>query len=210
MSIKLITTGDPKIDEAFRSLTTFLSMQQDKISSMESSINALKSLVNKKAASSNNITVTSDGGVAIILKNNTGAESVKGYVVTADETELGAVKLIEQGGLNPIGVIYESGVPDGLDMLVSVSGIADVYFSGSTSVGNLARGPISSDATHVDGQAISESYPSGKINLWQGNIQLTINPVTINNMIDGYFYKLGIVIESRTGAGLAKTVLHFN
>lgn len=210
MSIKLITTGDPKIDEAFRSLTTFLSMQQDKLLSMESSINALKSLVNKKATSSSNITVTSDGGIAIVIKNNTGAESIKGYVVTADETEVGAAKLIEQGGLNPLGVIYESGVPAGLGMLVAVSGIASVYFSGSTSIGNLARGPITSDISPIDGQAISEPYPSGKINLWQGNIQLTINPDTINNMVDGYFYKLGIVIESRIGAGLAKTVLQFN
>lgn len=210
MNIKLITTGNLKIDEAFRSLTTLISMQQDKISVLESYVNGLRKNVVGKLSGSKKITITSDGGVAIHLKNNTGGESIEGYVVAIDDSENSSVKYIAQGGLNPIGVFYESGIPNGVDALVVVSGIANVYFSGSVSLGQMARGFVDSDLTYVPGQVVAVDYPINTLNLWQGEVQLTINPETTLVKADMYFYKVGVAIESRTGAGLAKTVLHFN
>ncbi len=210
MNIKLITTGDPKIDEAFRNLTTIISMQQDKISELETYVNSLRKDIICKLTGSKNVTITSEGGIAIRLKNNTGGESVKGYVVAADASVEGAVKYITQGGLNPIGVFYESGIPNGIDALVVVSGIANVYFSGSVSLGQMARGFVGSDLTAVNGQATSIDYPIDTLNMWQGEVQLTINPETTLVKADMYFYKVGVAIESRSGAGLAKTVLHLN
>jgi hypothetical protein len=73
-----------------------------------------------------------------------------------------------------------------------VSGIADVYFWGNTVRGHLARTGIASDTGEVSGQALSEAVPESPF------------------ATDKHFCEIGHVIESRTGAGLAKIIMHFN
>lgn len=194
MNIKLITTGDPRIDEAFRSLTTIIASQQDQILRLESIANKNRTDIGNKLTESRNIKITSEGGLAILLKNKTGGNSVKGYVVGVySSTAIDkSVRLIQQNIPDPIGVFYESGIPDGNDAWVVVSGIADVYFIGTTVRGYLARGFVTSDAGFVAGQALSEAVPTSPF------------------ATDKHFYEIGHIIESRSGAGLAKVVLHFN
>lgn len=144
------------------------------------------------SASSESVKITPDGGIAVKFKNRTGAVSVKGYVVTASSSYDNSVSLIVVDAPNPIGVIYESGIPDGGDVWVVVSGKAHIYFVGNTTRGNFARGFLSSDVGYVSGQALSEAYPTSPF------------------ASDKHFYEIGHVLESRTGAGLALTVLHFN
>ena len=141
-----------------------------------------------------NAKLTREGGVAVKMVNMTGAASVKGEVVTVyDATAVdNAVDKIVVDAPNPIGVFYESGVADGQSAWVVVSGIADVYFVGDTTRSHLARGFLTTDAGYVVGQAISEIYPTAPF------------------ASDKHFYEIGHVLESRTGAGLAKCVLHFN
>ena len=94
---------------------------------------------------------------------------------------------------NPIGIIYDDGIADGLEVWVVISGIADVYFVGNTTRGDIARGFLTADgASYVSGQALSEAYPTSPF------------------ASDKHFYEIGHVLESRTGAGLAKCILHFN
>lgn len=126
------------------------------------------------------------------LTNKTGAATVKGNVVTNSDTVANAVELIIQGEPDPIGVFYESGIADGAEAWVVVAGIADVYFTGSTTLGHLARGFVAADAGYVIGQALSEAIPSSPF------------------ATDKHFYEIGHVLEARTGAGLAKCILHFN
>jgi hypothetical protein len=141
---------------------------------------------------SEKVGMSADGGVMVKLTNKTGANSVKGEVVHANSAQNNSVVKIVVDVPDPIGVFYESGVADGAEAWVVVSGIADVYFVGDTTRGHMARGFITGDAGYVTGQALSEAVPGA--------------PFATNK----HFYEIGHVLESRTGAGLAKCVLHFN
>lgn len=137
--------------------------------------------------------MTPEGGYAVLLTNRTGGASVKGEVVTASSSYDNSVSKIVVDVPSPIGVFYQSGVANGQPAWVVVSGVADVYFVGSTTRGHLARGFLTSDgAAYVSGQALSEAVPSSPF------------------AADKHFYEMGHVLETRTGAGLAKCILHFN
>jgi len=128
----------------------------------------------------------------VTLINKTGAPSVKGEVVCASNTTNNAVRKIVIDQPDPIGVFLDSGVPDGQMARVIFSGVAEVYFIGSTTRGHLARGFVTGDAGYVSGQALSEAVPSPPF------------------ASDKHWYELGHLLESRTGAGLARCVIHFN
>ena len=136
---------------------------------------------------------TDQGGLAVRLTNKTGAASVKGEVVHSNSAVDNSVIKAVVDVPDPIGVFLESGVPDGAEAWIVVSGIAEVYFIGSTTRGHLARGFLTADgAGYVVGQAMSEELPA--------------NPFTDAK----HFYEIGHVLETRTGAGLAKVDLHYN
>lgn len=141
---------------------------------------------------SERVMFTAEGGLAVKMTNKTGAASVKGEVVTTGSTVDNSVIKVIVDVPNPIGVFYESGVADGAEAWVVVSGIAEVYFIGSTTRGQFARGFITGDAGYVAGQALAEAVPTAPF------------------ATDKHFYEVGHILASRTGAGLAKTVLHFN
>jgi hypothetical protein len=137
--------------------------------------------------------INADGGYMIKLTNRTGGNSVKGEVVETSSSYDNAVQKIVKDVPDPIGVFYESGIADGAEAWIVVSGIADVYFVGNTTRNHLARGFLTADgASYVTGQALSETIPTSPF------------------ASDKHFYEIGHVLESRTGAGLAKCVLHFN
>jgi hypothetical protein len=137
--------------------------------------------------------MNADGGFMIKLTNRTGGNSVKGEVVETSSSYDNAVQKIVKDVPDPIGVFYESGIADGSEAWIVVSGIADVYFVGNTTRNHLARGFLTADgASYVTGQALSEAVPTSPF------------------ANDKHFYEIGHLLESRTGAGLAKCVLHFN
>ena len=154
----------------------------------------LQRLEARDSSASPKVMLTASGGLAVRLTNKTGGASVKGEVVEADGAGAvnNAVAKIVQNEPDPIGVFYESGVADGAEAWIVVAGIADVYFIGNTTRGHVARGFVTADAGYVTGQALSEAVPSSPF------------------ASDKHFYEIGHVLESRTGAGLAKCVLHFN
>ena len=132
------------------------------------------------------------GGGLVKVINKTGAPSVIGTVLTvSSSTDMGVQKIVVDVP-TPIGVIIEKGIPDGGEVWMQTSGIVDVYFVGSATRGNLARGFITGDAGYVAGQALSEAAPVAPFGT------------------DKHFYEIGHVMESRTGAGLARVCLHFN
>lgn len=69
---------------------------------------------------------TVEGGIAVKLINKTGANSVKGTVVYADPAVDNAFEVNPIDGDMPFGVVYESGITDGSECWVVVSGIAEV------------------------------------------------------------------------------------
>jgi len=136
--------------------------------------------------------MTRTGGFAIKLTNKTGANSIAGYCVTADDSTNDAVKLVPVDVPSCIGVFLDSGVSDGSEAWVVISGIADVYYWGTTVRGYLARTGLTADTGEVSGQATAEVVPTSPFS------------------VDKHFCEIGHCIETRTGAGLARTVLHFN
>lgn len=136
--------------------------------------------------------ITTEGGLAVLLTNRTGGNSVKGYCVTTDTANNNAVKLVPIQEPNCIGVFYESDVADGSEAWIVISGIADVYYWGSTTRGYLSRTGLTADTGEVAGQAMTEAVPTSPF------------------ATDKHFCEIGHCLETRTGAGLAKTVLHFN
>lgn len=135
---------------------------------------------------------TPEGGIAVKLTNKTGANSVKGSMVRLNSGQDNSFILCVVNVPDPIGFVYENGVADGSECLVVISGIAEVYFIGNTTRGQFARGFITGDAGYVTGQALAESVPTAPF------------------ATDKHFYEVGHILESRTGAGLAKCIIHFN
>jgi len=141
------------------------------------------------------IKFTPEGGLAVLLLNKSGGNSVKGEIVTPSSGTANAVEKIVKDEPDPVGVFYDSGVADGALAWVVVAGIADVYFVASTTMGYLARGFLTADgASYVIGQALNEAVPTG-------------SPAVVS---EKHFYEIGHLLETRVGAGLAKCVLHFN
>ena len=167
------------------------------MSSLADRIDALEKKAERENANEfddmSKASTNSSGGFMIKVTNKTGGASVKGEVVTPSSATDNAVIKIVKDVPNPIGVFYESGVADGSEAWVVVAGIADVYFVGNTTRGQLARGFLTADgASYVIGQALAEAVPTPPFDS------------------DKHFYEIGHILESRTGAGLAKCILHFN
>jgi hypothetical protein len=132
------------------------------------------------------------GGVAVQMLNRTGSTTVKGTLVTTHATYDNAVTICSVDVPNCIGVFLETGGADDTMAWVVISGMAEVYFSGSATRGHMARVGVSQDIGEVNGQAISEAVPTSPF------------------ATDKHFAEIGHVAQSRTGAGLARVVLHFN
>ncbi len=69
---------------------------------------------------------TAIGGLAIKLTNKTGSNSVEGEIVETDATTANAVNLADAGDVQSSGVFYESGIADGSETWIIISGIAEV------------------------------------------------------------------------------------
>lgn len=138
-----------------------------------------------------NVKLTSEGGIAVLLTNDTGGSSVKGYIVEPSSNIDNAVKYTTNGDIDPVGVVYESGIPNGEKMWVVIAGIADVYYGTIVTRGTFSRVSVLADGV-ATGQAVNEALP--------------VPPFAT----DKHFQEIGHPLESRGTPGLAKTVLHFN
>lgn len=74
------------------------------------------------------VRMTPEGGIAIKLENDTGANTVKGQLARASTSTDDAFELATASEEECIGVIYEDGIADGNDCWIVIGGIADVLF----------------------------------------------------------------------------------
>jgi hypothetical protein len=79
----------------------------------------------------NKFMITDDGGIAFPFINKTGAPSVKGNLVEP-HSDANSIELTDADSLDPIGVIYNSGVPDGSMVWVVMYGKAKVLLDEDT------------------------------------------------------------------------------
>ena len=133
--------------------------------------------------------ITTLGGLAVKLTNKTGVNSVAGKLVIASTGTDNAVALTASGGVNCIGVFLDSGVADGSEAWVVVSGIANVLFDDDHGT---TRGDWVS--TGAAGYATSAASPAAA---------------------PTHFEEIGHCLETVAAGGAgtfitAKCVLHFN
>lgn len=137
------------------------------------------------------VKLTMEGGIAVLMTNNTGGASLEGYIVEASVGLDNAVQYTTNGDIDPIGIVYEGGIAQGDEMWVVVAGIANVYYGTAVTRATFSRVSIIADGV-ATGQAVNEALP--------------VPPFAT----DKHFQEIGHPIESRGTPGLAKTVLHFN
>lgn len=141
---------------------------------------------------SENVQMTAEGGLAVKMINKTGAASIKGYICEPSDTTDNGVKYTDNDDIDPVGIMYSDGVPDGGEVFVVVAGIAEVYYATAVTRATFSRVPVVADGIAVAGQAVNEALP--------------VPPFAT----DKHFQEIGHPIESRGTPGLAKTLLHFN
>lgn len=132
------------------------------------------------------------GGYAIKLINKTGANSVKGTLVSADTGVDDACRLTPLDGLDTIGIMWSDGVADGSAVWVVVSGIAQVKTGAAATRGQFVRQSVTTDTGAAAGIAITEAAP------------------TTPFATDNHFREVGHCIQTTGAAGLARCVIHFN
>ena len=145
---------------------------------------------NSLSTAKTKITVT--GGIAILLTNKTGANTIQGQIVKADTATDDAVILASAADDEAFGVFLEAGIADGSEAWVVVSGIADVAFDDNVAAvrGNwVATGVLA-------GYARTQAAPPAL-------------------GVAAHFEEIGHCIQSVSAGGagthiLARCVLHFN
>lgn len=78
-----------------------------------------------------NLGVTNEGGIYSTFINNTGT-SVKGTIAIASTSVENGVDIAPASSGMPIGIIYESGIPNGSEVKVVVCGKAQVLLATSS------------------------------------------------------------------------------
>lgn len=162
----------------------------DRINELIDRVNALDTLIPEGAPAK----FTPEGGLAVQLTNKTGAASVKGTLVEADDTTDNAFKVMVADDPDPIGAVYEDGIADGEPCWVVVAGIAEVLIE--------------------DGTAATRSYWAKVSDTVAGRADIT-NPAPAGGAIaalEDHFTEIGHCLETK-GSGtdvLAKIVMHFN
>jgi len=139
---------------------------------------------------------TPEGGLAIRLINKTGANSIKGTVVhpiSGTLNPIGSFDTSDVNDVDPIGAIYESGVPDGSPCFIVTAGVAEVLVeNGSTgSIGGWYK--------------VSSSTP--------GRAVMAVHAAGIPALQDSvHFMELGHGMQNHESGSevLTKIIMHFN
>lgn len=133
-----------------------------------------------------------EGGLIRLYVNDTGGVSVKGTVVQLSSAIDLAVKKVIVDVPNPIGVIYNSGVPQGGKVWVVFTGSAYVLFNTAVTRNWLVRTFIGSDSGYIEGYGLAEPFPSSPF------------------ATDKHFCEFGHSEESTVTPGLCRVNLHMN
>ena len=152
-------------------------------------INYKASYINQQL---NDHMITTEGGIAVKMINNTGLPTVKGELVQASENIDNGVE-IQVDEFDVIGVMYEDGVAQGQECWVVVNGKAEVLLTDATAS---TRGYwVYADT--ADGRA---------------NATLPLPPGGTITALTNHFKEVGHCLESKTAGTnvLALIVLHFN
>ncbi len=131
------------------------------------------------------IKFTQIGGLAVLMTNKSGTTVAGQLVEVYSATAIDDAFKTAVGSSDAVfGIVLVGGIADGSEAWVVVSGIADVLMDG----GGSGRG-----------DRIISSSTAGSADVWN-----------VGGAVATHFLEIGHSIETRTGAGLARVVLHFN
>jgi hypothetical protein len=136
------------------------------------------------ALNTEKVKLTTEGGIAILLTNKTGVNSVQGQIVIASTGTANSFATAAANEDMPIGAVYNAGVADGSECWVVVAGIADVLVDAAgAALGNvLYCGATGGSAT------AAAALPA----------------------VANHNREVGHGLEARANAGLIKAILHWN
>lgn len=138
---------------------------------------------------SDTMMITPEGGIAILVLNDIGFASVKGYICKASASAGYGVELIATNAPgNIFAIMYESGIANGQNVWVVIHGMADVYTWNGTSNEQIIRSAVTGDATINAGQGMSVA-------------SITLLPQLLA--------KVGVSLNGGAGAGLKRVKLSF-
>jgi len=166
-------------------IITALNQVSGDVSTLSGDVSTLLGIVG-----SGDMVLTAEGGVAVKMTNKTGADTVKGTVVEASDSVDRAFDICPADELDPIGVVYEAGVPDGSEALVVMYGIAEVLLEDGTA------------STRENWVGVSASQAG------RANATTAAPPGLVLN----HFREMGHCLESKIAGTnvLAKIMMHFN
>lgn len=121
--------------------------------STEKTIKEHDGIQTKQVSSSAKIKFTDIGGFAVKLTNKTGANSVKGELVTNHPTINDAVSLSPGDSYDMIGCFLDSGIADGSEAWIVIGGIAEIMIKDGTAAVADAWVKISDTAGRADASA---------------------------------------------------------
>jgi len=135
--------------------------------------------------------ITPEGGIAVRMINNTGANSVKGTLLEASSVVDNAV-VIQTNEVDTIGIMYSDGVANGEEVWVVVSGKAQVL--------------IKDGITAVRDYWVFTSTTDGRADMLVASSGGTIQA------LEGHFNEIGHCVEAKASGTnvLALVVIHFN
>ncbi len=143
-----------------------------------------KMIINSETEVAGKMKLTAIGGYAILLTNKTGSNTVAGQLIKPDTATDDAFIIIAANDQEIIGIVLDTGIADGQEAWVVISGIADVLMDTGGS---------------VRGDRIISSATAGSGDVWN-----------VGGAVATHFQEIGHSIETRIGVGLARCVLHFN
>ncbi len=132
------------------------------------------------------IKFTQIGGLAVLMTNKTGGNTVAGQLVAPYSATAvdDAFKTAAANSDEVFGIVLVAGIADGSVAWVVVSGTADVLMD----AGGSARG-----------DRLISSATAGSADVWN-----------VGGAVATHFLEIGHCIETRAGAGLTRAILHFN
>jgi len=98
--------------------------------------------------------ITTLGGFAILLKNSTGAATIKGTIVSIKAGVDSEFELTPIDATHCLGVVESDAVVDGGYAFVTVAGMAPVLMKNAATAGHICRIPLSTDEGEVAGYAM--------------------------------------------------------
>ena len=135
---------------------------------------------------------TGEYGMQILLQNDTGGSTTKGYLAHPSSSNDLAFDYMPVDEPDVLGVVAEGGIATGSMCWIWTHGLVEVYCQSSTTAGDFVRSTATGDASTSDGLATAEAVPGPPFST------------------DKHFQEVGHCLQGTSATGVALCVLHWN